>query len=377
MKRINEEMLNKIKVITISGSLLLFLYFGLEHFDKGYYFIKKLIAILMPFISGFALAFILEPLCQSIKKLLRKKLSENLSKNLAVCLTIIIFLLILVLFFIVIIPQLVNSIINIGDIINSELSNIDEILKSLSITIGLDFSELEKLIEYFGISSYLKNILTYLGDFLPGILESSFKVVSTLFSLIIGVIICVYLLLDKERFYKQVKATLYAFLPKEKVLYLIEISHLSSKMFKSFFVGKTIDSFAIGVICYVCMEIFGFEYPLLISFIIGITNIIPVFGPFFGAIPSVIILLFVDPIETFWFAIFVLALQQFDGNILGPYILGDSIGLPTFWVMFAIIVGGGLFGVLGMFIGIPLFAVIYFIIKAVVYKRLETRNIKI
>ena len=377
MKQLNEEMIAKIKVASISGVIILLFYFGLLNLSQISYFITNIISVLTPFISGFALAFILEPLVLLIKKLLKNKFTDNTRKNIAVILTMIIFITTISLFLIVIIPQLFHSIVTIGEIISNGLSNIDQTVANISKSLGVDFAEFNEFFDLFGWADALMNIMSYVGNYLPDIVEGGVRFISTLFSLLIGVIICVYLLLDKEKFYRQIKSTMYAFLPKDKVEYLIDITCISSSMFKNFFIGKFIDSLIVGIICYVCMKIFGFEYALLISFIIGITNIIPVFGPFIGAIPSVVILLFVDPIEAFWFILFILALQQFDGNILGPYILGDSIGLPSFWVMFAIIVGGKLFGLIGMFLGIPLFAVLYYLIKAAVYKRLEEKNIEI
>ena len=375
MNHINNEMKSKIKVASISGIIILLFYFGILNLTLILDFIVKLLGILNPFIFGFSLAFLLDPLCLHIRRILRKIFNEKVSKNLSVTLTILIFIMAISLFFIVIIPQLMNSLSAIVVVINDGIVNIDDSIDYVSKIIGYDLSNLHEIVNKLGLSDILVNIIGYFGNYLPQIVEGGLKFVSSLFSMLIGIIICVYLLLDKERFYKQIKCTFFAFLPKDKVEYLVDITHLSSNMFKKFLIGKIIDSFIIGIMCYICMQLFGFDYPLLISFIIGMTNIIPVFGPFIGAIPSAIILFFVDPIETLWFLIFILALQQFDGNILGPYILGDSIGLPSFWVMFAIIVGGGMFGIIGMFLGIPLFAVIYFVIKAIVYKRLEEKNI--
>lgn len=375
MNHINNEMKSKIKVASISGIIILLFYFGILNLTLILDFIVKLLGILNPFIFGFSLAFLLDPLCLHIRRKLRKIFNEKVAKNLSVTLTILIFIMAISLFFIVIIPQLMNSLSAIVVVINDGIVNIDDSIDYVSKIIGYDLSNLHEIVNKLGLSDILVNIIGYFGNYLPQIVEGGLKFVSSLFSMLIGIIICVYLLLDKERFYKQIKCTFFAFLPKDKVEYLVDITHLSSNMFKKFLIGKIIDSFIIGIMCYICMQLFGFDYPLLISFIIGMTNIIPVFGPFIGAIPSAIILFFVDPIETLWFLIFILALQQFDGNILGPYILGDSIGLPSFWVMFAIIVGGGMFGIIGMFLGIPLFAVIYFVIKATVYKRLEEKNI--
>lgn len=150
-----------------------------------------------------------------------------------------------------------------------------------------------------------------------------------------------------------------AFFSEHTAKEILDGASFTNKTFGGFINGKIIDSLIIGLLCFVCMTIFGWEYTLLISCIVGITNIIPFFGPFIGAIPSALLLLMVDPEQCMWFLVFILALQQFDGNILGPKILGDSTGLASFWVLFAVLVGGGLFGFIGMVIGIPVFAIIY------------------
>ena len=148
-------------------------------------------------------------------------------------------------------------------------------------------------------------------------------------------------------------------------------------MFNSFIIGKTVDSLIVGVICYIVMLIFRWPYPVLISLIIGVTNMIPVFGPFIGAIPALFLLFIVDPSAALWFALFIIILQQIDGNIIGPLILQDSMGLPSLWIMFAIILGGGFFGLVGMFLGVPVFAVVYVIIKEIVNQRLIDKEIEV
>jgi predicted PurR-regulated permease PerM len=148
-------------------------------------------------------------------------------------------------------------------------------------------------------------------------------------------------------------------------------------MLDSFIFGKALDSLIIGVTCGLCCGLMKIPYTPLIAFVIGITNMIPIFGPFIGAVPCVFILLIISPTKALEFIIFILILQQVDGNILGPYILGDSLGLPPVWVMFAIIVGGALWGVLGMFLGVPLFSVIYVLIKELINKRLSEKRIKV
>jgi predicted PurR-regulated permease PerM len=180
---------------------------------------------------------------------------------------------------------------------------------------------------------------------------------------------------SKETLIAQLKKALYAVCKKETASEMVRFARESHRIFSSFINGKLIDSLIIGILCFIGMSIIGFEFTMLISFIVGCTNVIPFFGPFLGAIPSVMILLMVDPWQALWFTIFVFVLQQLDGNVIGPKILGDSTGLPALWVMFAILVGGGIFGIIGMFIGVPAFAVIYKFTKEYLEKKLESKNL--
>ena len=198
-----------------------------------------------------------------------------------------------------------------------------------------------------------------------------------IFNLLLGIAIAMYVLIDRERFSLQAKKIIYFITNQKTGDYLIDLSRLSSNMIHRFILGKMLDSFIIGVICYVGMLVLGLSYPLLLSVIVGVTNMIPVFGPFIGAIPGALILLLVDPLQALWFILFIILLQQFDGNFLGPRILGDSMGLPSLWIMFAIVVGGGYFGVVGMFLGVPIFAVIYIVSKKIISNKLEKDSIQI
>ena len=180
---------------------------------------------------------------------------------------------------------------------------------------------------------------------------------------------------SKETLIAQLKKALYAILKKETAQNLVRFARESHKIFSGFVNGKLLDSLIIGILCFIGMSIIGFEFTMLISFIVCCTNVIPFFGPFLGAIPSILILLMVNPWQALWFAIFVFVLQQLDGNVIGPKILGDSTGLPALWVMFAILVGGGIFGIIGMFIGVPLFSVLYTLVKEYVEERLDQKQI--
>jgi predicted PurR-regulated permease PerM len=182
-------------------------------------------------------------------------------------------------------------------------------------------------------------------------------------NIVLGLIISIYLLFDRERFFAQTKKLMAAILPRRANTLVTEIAQESHTIFQGFIVGKIIDSIIIGILCYIFMALLQFDFALLISVIVGVTNVVPYFGPFIGAIPGILILYIVEPKQALWFLIFIFLLQQFDGNILGPKILGDSIGISAFWVVFSITLFSGIFGILGMFIGVPLFALLYSLVK--------------
>ena len=217
-------------------------------------------------------------------------------------------------------------------------------------------------------------LLPSMGDYMSKTFLGVWVTLKTLLNLLIGVIVCVYFLNSKEKFKAQAKKTIMALCSKERADDIFELANYSNMQFGGFINGKIIDSAIIGVLCAVLMTIMGLPYTVLVSTIVGITNVIPFFGPFIGAIPGTLIILLESPIQAVYFLILIFALQQFDGNILGPKILGETSGLASFWVMFAILVGGGLFGFVGMVLGVPTFAVIYYYSSKFLRKKLRRKN---
>ncbi len=193
--------------------------------------------------------------------------------------------------------------------------------------------------------------------------------------MLVGIIISIYVLMSKEEFIGQSKKLMYALLPGKSANAVIHTVHKSNEIFGGFISGKILDSMIIGVLCFICLYFMKMPYALLVSVIVGVTNVIPFFGPYLGAVPSTILIMLASPIQGVYFIIFILILQQFDGNILGPAILGESTGLSSFWVVFAILVGGGIFGILGMIIGVPAFAVIIYVIRRMVNYILEKKQL--
>lgn len=367
---LNNETKDRIKAYTISGIIIVFVGFLFKNFSYISNFFNGFIDSLSPFILGFAIAFILIPLRKFIENrcLVTTKLKPRTKRTIAVTLTMIVFALVIASFFIVLIPQLISSIKTLIDSFDGYMKTFSELTQNIYIQ-----PEYEEIFNMVWES--LKNIITSFisneADLIAQVVTYSVSFVSSIFNVFVALIITIYLLLDQERFMNQLKKVIRAIFSKKHADSLFYVGRLTSKMFNNFIFGKALDSLIIGLICWVGTTLLKMPYAALISFVVGLTNMIPVFGPFIGAIPCIFILLFISPIKAVEFAIFILALQQVDGNIIGPYILGDSMGLPALWIMFAIIIGGGLFGVIGMFLGVPLFSVIYVLIRDSVNKKLE------
>jgi len=212
-------------------------------------------------------------------------------------------------------------------------------------------------------------------SFILSLTASVVNIAYGLLNIAIGIVVSIYVLASKDTFLSQSKKIVCAVLPAKRANHLMNVARYAHKTFGGFLTGKLIDSLIIGVLCFIFMSIFRMPYALLVSVIVGVTNIIPFFGPFIGAVPSAFLILLVSPMQCLYFIILVFLLQQFDGNILGPRILGDSTGLSAFWIIVSILVFGKLFGVVGMIIGVPAFAVIYALVQEAIDKRLRQRNI--
>ena len=289
-----------------------------------------------------------------------------------------VFILIIVVLLVMLVPQLVESIQGVATTLPSEVQHlIDKTNKYLS-----SDSEAANFVEDTLIyaTNYIKDwamndLLPKSNTYLTSITTGLINVFKVLLNIIVGLIVSVYLLFSKETFIGQFKKLNYALFKPKKANIVIQTARKSNEIFGGFISGKILDSMIIGIICYIVLLIMKMPYPVLVSVIVGVTNIIPFFGPFIGAVPSFIIIVLANPIQGLYFLIFVVILQQVDGNIIGPNILGDSTGLSPFWVIFAIMVGGGLFGFAGMLLGVPTFAVIYYIMQEILRYFLRKRDL--
>ncbi len=342
----------------------------------------KIIDILMPVIYGIVLAFLLAPVYNhsvrwyeaAMKKVTKSSRFVKRTRGLVGTLASLI-LLTGVIFSLssMIIPELYTNIVSIADAIPEYFHNVYKWLtRAFANNPDLETTVLSlyrKGMESFQIwlnSDLLPNIQNLSLDYLEslkaladGVSGSVRGVLNLVKNLLIGLIVMIYLLNIKDTMAAQGKKLIYSFFPLRWANGIVEEFRYVHKVFGGFLIGKMVDSLIIGVICFVAMTLFKMPYTLLISVIIGVTNVIPFFGPFIGAIPSAVLVLIANPGQFFWFILWVLALQQFDGNILGPKILGNSTGLSSFWVLFAILFFGGIYGFVGMIIGVPVTAVIF------------------
>lgn len=358
-------------------SLSVLFFFLLYRIQGIYAAISKILDILSPFVYGGVIAYLLRPVCNFYEKYLTQWLPGKLKKlgdALAVFLSIVTGLLVIYALIIMIAPELYRSIRSIwlslpdraeqiSNWVAHTLGGNEALATNFHTTYQTIYNELD------GWAS--QNLVPYVTDIVSGVGMSVWKVLVFLKNFLIGIIVAVYLLASRKRFAKQGVMVIRSVLkPKWAEMVLKELKFVD-RMFGGFIDGKIVDSAIIGVLCYIGCLVFRFPNPLLISAIVGVTNVIPFFGPFIGAAPSILLIMMDSPVKAFWFALFVLGLQQLDGNVIGPAILGDRTGLPSFWVLFSIILFGGLYGLVGMVICVPFFAVLYDVARKLIYRGLE------
>ena len=347
--------------------------------------VSTLTGILMPFIYGTAIAYLLKPVCNTIEAFLRRFIPEKwngLISALSIAATILFGLLVIYALLMMIIPQLVSSVTALYYTAQANITkfvrwanHVEFVESNQFINDALNSAYRALNVNLDNLDSWIKsNLMPSMQNIVSGVGIGVLSVVTWVKNLVIGIIVAVYMLASRKRFVQQAKLILYSLLKPRWAELIIEEVKYADKMFGGFINGKIMDSAIIGVLCYIGCMIFKFPSALLVSVIIGVTNVIPFFGPFIGAVPATLLILIQDPIKALWFILFVLVLQQLDGNVIGPKILGNTTGLSSFWVLFAILLFGGLWGFVGMIIGVPLFAVIYDIIKKLVFFGLRKHN---
>lgn len=369
-------------MVSIFGaiSLSIVVFFALFRFQGIGDAIDTLGKILAPFIYGGVVAYLLRPMCNIYERALQEWLPGKMKKianSVAVGLSLLTGILVVYTLIIMIAPQLYSSIRSLWNTLPDKVNRFLTWAKST-------FGEDEELLHLFNtvytsvyqdLNSWADNTLVpYISSVVSGVGSSVYKVLLFLYNLLIGLIVACYLLGSRKRFARQSVLIIRSLLkPRWADLFLNEVVFVD-RMFGGFIDGKLLDSAIMGVLCYLGCLIFRFPNALLVSAIVGITNVIPFFGPFIGGIPSTLLIMIENPVKGLWFIVFILALQQLDGNIIGPKILGDRTGLSSFWVLFAIVLFGGLWGLVGMVICVPVFAVLYDTVKKLVRRGLTRKG---
>lgn len=389
----------------IAASLLLF--FLLFHMKEVSGFLGTLGVILRPIFMGAVIAFLLLPVHRTILKFLmamttekRKADRRNVSflNFVAIILSLLLALFLIYLLLAMVIPQVYESIVGLVQSIPDYI----EVIQGWLQTFFEDNPDIQAAVMsvYNSAAASLEQWLN--ADILPNLesVSTTFEWVRTTIwpnftgvmagvsgvvlgflvlvkDLLIAVIVSVYLLARKDTFAAQSKKIAYSLFPTDIADLLVDEVRNAYKIMSGFINGKLVDSLIIGAICFVCCSLFKFPYPALVATIVGVTNIIPFFGPFIGAVPCGLLIFLVSPLQAVYFAIFIVVLQQFDGNILGPKILGETTGLASFWVLFSILLFGGLFGFAGMVLGVPVFAMIYSVVSRTVAHGLRARNLPV
>ena len=391
MFELNKKNIRKILLIITYTILLCF---AIIKFDVLLNVLGYILNLLKPFIFGFCIAFILNIPLSRIENSFRKKdnkkkkVSNSRAKHeelatkkqkrtnpklrvLSIILSLLIFIGIIFLTLFLVIPEFINTISIFKDSIPSAFNTCQEWARDL---MSNNPEIVEKINEFKPDWQQIYDETgTWIKSMATGIIGVSIDVFVSIFSGIInffmGIIFAVYMLMQKEKLTCQLKRVIRACMPEDKAQRLMYIGYVTNDTFKKFFGGQFVEAILLGVLCFIGMSIFKMPYALTISVLVGVTALIPVFGAFFGTAIGAILILAVDPMQAIWFVIFIIVLQQIDGNFIYPKIVGDSVGLPGIWVMLAVLVGGNSLGIIGMLIGVPIASVVYKLIREYVQKK--------
>lgn len=370
--------------VIILGVSFIYLLFNGSLFFTAF---RKILDVSMPVFYGFIMAYLLSSIVNFIEEKcllpLLKHFKVNITSKLmsrmrlfSIVITLILTFLFIYAFLLIVVPEIYKSIQSIVTLFPTYINNLVRFTEKILVS----YPEIEHYFtnimnEYSSdVYEWVSSLLPSMNAFIKSLSQSVISFILTLWDLVLGLIVAIYMLASKERFIGQSKKILFSIFKRERANNVLKDIRFIDRTFGGFISGKILDSLIIGILCFICLQFIGTPYSLLISFIVGITNVIPFFGPFIGAIPSAFLVLMVDPLECLYFLIFILLLQQFDGNYLGPKILGDSTGLSSFWVLFSITIFGGLFGFAGMIIGVPTVAVIYELIKRYMSRQLTKKG---
>ncbi len=369
-----EDTKKSITVLTLSGILIALAVILLLNLNDVKAFLSKLLTILSPFIWGILFAIITNNIAVFIETHLPNKWAFKTRRFIGALAATLVLVIMVVVVVYLLIPKLITSISSLSVVISNFANNSSSWIKEIQNSAHLPNDIANQLYTYS--NQAVQALWNSAKTLAPNVISSTWTALSSLGNFVIGFIVCLYILIDKQKIAINIRrCSLAIFNPKQyekgrKIMYL------ALEKFSNFFSGKIYDSIIIGILCFIAMLFINSEYATLVAVIVGITNIIPFFGPIIGAVPCALLLLIVEPIDCLVFVIMIIILQQLDGNVIGPAILGDSVGLSSLWIMFAILVGGAYFGFFGMLLGVPVVAVIYYVIKGLVDEKLEEKGIQ-
>ncbi len=388
------SLLKSIMTLMLFAAVLVIGLLNLDGISGG---ISTFFGVLAPFIIGFVIAYVVNiPYSFFYNKVFVKLEQEKKTKRnrfddfiarlrmpLSLLVSYAICLAVIALLIGIIVPQIIENVQTfINNLTSDYLISFQNWLYSLADRFNIDSEYITNFLTSFNdfIGQYVgsgdgnidfNTVITNLTEYLfPSLFSITQSVYNVVYNIVIGIVVSIYYLANKKQLCNQCKKVAYALIPRRFLGHVLRIVDLTNNKVGKFIYGKVVDSLIIGVMCYIGLRIMSIDYALLLSVIVGITNIVPFFGPIIGAVPGAILLLLVSPMEALIFVIYVVVLQQIDGNIIGPKILGNSVGISGFWIMFSVLVGGGLFGFAGMILSVPLFAVIYYLAGEYINNRL-------
>lgn len=374
-----KDMIKRIAIYASALVIAIIVFTIINHFDVVWRVICGICKVLLPFILGLGIAFVLnKPVMWFESTVLKNlKLKASTKRFWSTLIMFILFIALIVLLLSMLIPSLIDSIQNFVENFSEYMATLDGYVKQVSgkgESMAVVGDSIEQFFNGLNLNSSLSN---WMKNLIPQIADYSYGIIKGFASFVIACASAFYLLMDKKNMLHGVKTVVYSLFPKHIANYLTLFSYDANNVFEQYIVGNLLDSLIIGFVTWVFCFLVKLPYAPMVACIIGVTNIIPMFGPFLGAIPVILLYLLISPISALIFSIFILILQQIDGNVIKPIILGDRLGLSGFWILFSVTIGGALFGVFGMFLGVPVFALIYASIKDLVEYRLEAKHIQI
>lgn len=371
----------ELRKLILSGLVILFgiiMYHIFDNFTMVLQFLATVLGIFSPIFGGFALAYLLNIPMKAIEtKVLKKlKLKQGLKRMISLLLTLIVVIGFFTLAIYFVLPQLISSIQQLQvEALSEYIARLASFLQEKFVQMNFSENMVNEILSLW--KTIINGVTSIMLNFADQTIGAVSGFISVIFNAIISTVLGIYILISKEKLLSTFKKVFYAFTPKSFCDQSAKYIRIIDGSFENFIRGQIIEAMILGGICYIGMLIFGFEYALVISFLIGLTNIIPLFGPYIGAVPSLLLLVMVNPIHAFWFIIFLMILQQVESNLIYPRVVGSNMGISGFWIIFAVVLGNSLFGILGILLGIPLLSSVYIIVKEAAENRLRKKKIRI